>query len=384
MSKRVLASILPLLVGCLPIPQSVGGDESETSSGEGEGGVVESTTGTPGSDGLGGTGVDPTATDDGGTTSAVGDAEGTSTETGAVEMSSTGPDDPTNGSDSATTGTTGTIDDGCEDMLGEKISCDALADGPSIFNAIGLGCEGDPLETIPIGGWTFPPGLDPGSWGIATQFGTHVDMFGDPTFGPREGDSFLVLSNGTGVDPDPEGLLTFASLNVDGNNNSDDTDVPAPIAWPTTVNDLVWFQVDMEVPPGVTGFSIDMAYFSEEFPEWVGTAFNDALVLWAHSPSGSFNTCMTTAGDLCTVTSLWPSAYQASSEELQGTGFQGNGATGWQTVRAPAVAGETLQLTVALFDSGDTSFTTLVLLDAFQWECDGCDGTPGNECGFEP
>jgi len=380
MSKRVLASILPVLVGCLPIPQSVGGDESESSTADGEGGVVEPTTGAPGSDSLGGTGVDPTATNGGGTTSAVGDSEGMTTETGAVEMSSTGPDQPTDGSDS---GTTGTTDDGCEDML-EKISCDALADSPSIFNAIGLGCEGDPLETIPIGAFTFPPALDSESWGIATQYGTHLDGVGDPTFGPREGESFLVLSNGTGVDPDVDGLLTISTGATEPNTNSDGSAVPAPIAWPVLVNDLVWFQVDMEVPPGVTGFSIDMAYFSQEFPEWVGTDFNDALVLWADSPSGSFNTCMTTSGELCTVTSLWPSAYTVFSDELAGTGFEGHGATGWQTVRAPAVAGETLQLTVALFDTGDTWNTTLVLLDAFQWECDGCDGTPGNECGFEP
>lgn len=376
MSKRVLASILPLLAGCLPFPQSVGGDESDSSSADGEGGVVESTTTAP--DGLDGTGVDPSATD--GTTSAAEDSEGATTGTGSIEMSSTGPDAPTGGSDPTTTGT---AHDGCEDML-EKISCDALADGPSIFNAIGLGCEGDPLQTIPIGTWTFPPALDPESWGIATQYGTHVNGVGDPTFGPREGESFLVLSTGTGVDPDVDGLLTIGSLTAASNTNSDNSAAPAPIAWPVLVNDLVWFQVEMEVPPGVTGFSIDMAYFSQEFPEWVGTKFNDALVLWAHSPSGSFNACMTTAGEPCTVTSLWPSAYSLFSEELTETGFEGTGATGWQTVRAPAVAGETLGLTVALFDTGDTSVTTLVLLDAFQWECDGCDGTPGNECGFEP
>ena len=43
-----------------------------------------------------------------------------------------------------------------------------------------------------------------------------------------------------------------------------------------------------------------------------------------------------------------------------------------------------MQLTVAVFDGGDTIMNTVVLLDAFTWECDGCDGTPGNECGLQP
>lgn len=355
----------------------------------------------PATDSLGGTGMTPPPTD--GTTSIGVDDSGVSTNgddpdpstTEPGDVSTSGDDDDDAGSSSDTEGTStpattdatdssdtdDTSDVVCEEM--DYISCDALEDSPSIFNAIGLGCEGDPSETIPIGTWTFPPATDPDSWGIATQFGTHVDAMGDPTFGVREGESFLVLSTGNGVNPNEDGLLTFGTQDDDTNDNPDNSVAPAPIVWPYQGNDLVWFQVEIQAPPGVEGFALDVAFFSEEFPEWVGTNFNDALVVWVDTSVTSADYCGFT-GEPCTVTALWPTPYQPGDDELVGTGFQGDGSTGWRTLRGPAVPGEALQLTVALFDGGDTAFNAMALLDAFRWECEGCNGIPGNECGFQP
>ena len=388
-----------LLMGCVPPVDGVEETDGDTEGTSDDGGPL--TTAQPATDSLSGTGMTPPGTD--GTTSIGVDESGISTNgddpdpstTDPGGVSTSGDDDGTGSSDSDGTSTPVTTTDAtdtsdtddtsdvvCEEMP-NNISCDALADSPSIFNAIGLGCEGDPSETIPLGAWTFPPGLDPASWAIASQFGSHVDAMNDPTFGPREGESFLVLSNGTLEPVEADGQLPPISL-ADSNFNSDDSAAPAPIAWPENVSDLVWFQVELEAPPGVTGFTLDVAFFSEEFPEWVGTAFNDALVVWAHTSVDSINVCMTLDGAPCTVTGLWPSAYQPAAEELVDTGFNSDGSTGWQTLHGPAVPGETLQLTVAVFDAGDTIHTTLALIDAFSWECDGCDGTPGNECGFDP
>jgi len=391
-----------VLAGAGCVPTVVEGEpEDETSAAGSEAGPV--TTMGPATDSLGGTGMLPPATD--GTTSmGLDDAGGSSSGDppgGSTGLSTTGPTDPStsDGTDpsSDTGGTSGdptgtdatdtsdtddTSDVVCEDDV-EMVSCDALADGPSIFNAIGLGCEGDATETIPIGTWTFPPGLDPDSWAIASQFGTHLDPTGDPTFGAREGETFLALSSGNLEPVDADGLLP-AITDEDSNDNTDNSAAPAPIAWPNTVNDLVWFQVELDVPPGVTGFTLDIAFFSEEFPEFVGTTFNDALVIWAHTSTTSMDVCYPTAGSACTVTGLWPSAYQPGDDELVGTGFNNDGSTGWRTVRGPANPDEPLQLTVALFDAGDTIYTAMALLDAFAWECDGCDGTPGNECGLVP
>ena len=390
--------VLSLLVGCLPAPQSVGGDGSEGAPDDTSDSGLP-TTARPGSDDLEGTGADLPTTSSGDTSPVAGDSDETTTggddpgltstgdpSTTTIDPSTSDGEDPsTGGSDSATTEATGSADVACEEML-DKISCDALADSPTILNAIGLGCEGDPLETIPIGPWTFPPATDPESWGIATQFGTHLDMMGEPTWGPREGETFLVLSSGGGVDPDEDGLLTFDEQDTDPNGNPDNSPLPAPVNWPVPVsaNDLVWFQVELDVPAGVTGFSIDMAFFSEEFPENVGTTFNDSLVIWAETGVGAFETCATASGDpTCTVTGLWPTAYQGFDIEFNATGFSNDGATGWRTVRGPTAPNDTLQLTIAVFDLGDTTLNTLVLLDAFTWECDGCDGTPGNECGLQ-
>jgi hypothetical protein len=47
------------------------------------------------------------------------------------------------------------------------------------------------------------------------------------------------------------------------------------------------------------------------------------------------------------------------------------------------VPGETLEVTVALFDAGDVFWDTTALLDAFEWSCVGCNPTAG-ECGITP
>ena len=345
-----------LLIGCVPPIDGVEATDGATEGTSDDAGPL--TTNGPATDSLSGTGVTPpgTGTDgtDGtdGTTSIGVDESGISTNGDDPNPSTTDPGDTStsdgaDSDDSSDTGGTsapGTTTDAtdssdtddtsdvmCEEM--DNISCDALADAPSIFNAIGLGCEGDPSETIPIGPLTFPPATDPQSYGIATQFGTHLDAMAAPTWGPREGESFLVLSSGTGIEPDEEGVLSFSFPEPEGpNDNPDFSPLPAPIDWSTpptpvfpgglpgpTVNDLVWFQVDIEVPPGVTGFSLDMAFFSDEFPENVGTTFNDGLAVWVENGAASYEACANFDGEVtCTVTGLWARAVSRQRSGARG------------------------------------------------------------------
>lgn len=291
--------------------------------------------------------------------------------------------------------------------------CDALADAPTPLQAIGLDCPLPPEQAIPLTSSTFQS-ADPTAWQIGTALGTHVDPMGTPTWGPTHGDQLLMISTGFIASPDPAGQVTMSTLDQDANDNPDDKPLPAPIdptpgsggvpfmgcdgvgdcsdslwsqwlAGGTAANDLVWFQLRTEVPGGTHGFALDFAFFSEEFPESVGTTFNDMLVVWSSSETYVGNLCFVD-GQPCTVSTLWPVEYEGLAPELDGTGFatQGfdeGGGTGWFQLKGSAQPHEALELTFALFDMGDEVLDTLVLLDGFAWDCQGCTPTPDDRCG---
>ena len=321
------------------------------------------------------------------------------------------------------------VDPGCE-APGELIACDALADAPTQFQAIGLGCDGDANQVIPISNAVFNSAA--GAWRVATQFGTFIDpLSNEPLWGPREGEQLLIISTGAITAPNAQtGIVTMgAGAHQTGlaNANPDGQNLPAPMSpvdggqggpfvncdgvgdcsntveaqWDLgfgAANDLLWMQFDTAVPGGTNGFSFDFAYFSAEFPEWVDTSFNDMFLAWSASETYTGNLCFIN-DQPCTVTALCDSndacpdlAYcdeagcaNVAGNELAGTGFDGvGGSTGWFTANGSAAPGEDLQLTFAIFDMGDSSWDTAVLLDNWRWDCEGCVPSEVMGCGIEP
>ena len=73
--------------------------------------------------------------------------------------------------------------------------------------------------------------------------------------------------------------------------------------------------------------------------------------------------------------------YSATSEscigtgDLEGTGFEDHGGTGWLTTRGNVVGGEVITLRLAIWDLGDHALDSLVLIDNFKW--DAAEYTPG-------
>lgn len=337
---------------------------------------------------------------------AAGSSEGSS---GAVATGSTG--DSTGSTGDSGEGSTG--EEVCE-APGALVSCDSLADQPSPLQAIGLDCPGDANEAIPLLAGQFLS-TDPDAWRLATQYGTYIDgRSGLPLWGPTEGDQLLMISTGWIGQPDAMGRVTMDGLDLDANDNPDDKPLPAPMD-PTpgsggipfmdcdgvgdcsdslgaqwnggggVAQDLLWFQFRTEVPGGTHGFSLDFAFFSEEFPEYVDTTFNDMFVVWSSSETYVGNLCFVNE-EPCTVTALWPVDYPEFAPELDGTGFSldgfdDGGGTGWFQIKGSAQPHEELELTMALFDMGDDVLDTLVLLDGFAWDCQGCTPTPENPCG---
>lgn len=384
-------------------------DGATTHAGSTGGSTGDPTTGAPTSTSGASTGSgDPTT---GGTTDATtGDSTGASATTSTTEATTTSTTSgDSSGSGGSTIADTTTGDLNCE-APGILNVCDQGNDKDP-FHALGVGCPGAIENTIPITDTSF--NSQPIAWRTATGFGTAKDP-NDPAkllFRPREGAKFLVVSTGRVANLQPDGSLVEANPQYNNDNNfNPDTpnELPAPMSplvgsnggqggspfkgcdgvhdcsdsiepnWTLgngDPNDLLWGAFTVTVPAGVESFLFDAAFFSSEYPEYVGQKFNDMFIGWSTSEAYTGNVTFF-EGQPFTVTSLAQamenSGYTGDAPELAGTGFTGHGTTGWVTVQAPVTPGETFTFAFAIMDMGDSSKATVTLVDHWRWDCKGC------------
>ena len=386
------------------------------------GDIIVEGTGSSGAD-TGSTGViiDGAATTD--STTANSGAAGTTTDVGE----STGGSGDT-GDTSTTLVNPGTTGDG---STGEPVVCDAPAmplpcdhDSTDPFNAIGLGCSDDPGEAVTIED-AIVKALDSKSFRVATRFGSAQDPDKPalPAWRPREGERMLVLGTGLFPNLDENGALieengedSHSNGNLDdqkllpgvikhklGSNNGlggtpfvdcdglrDCSDTIWP-QWELAPNnvayDVFYMAFDLDAPAGTHGFALDFAFFSEEWPVYVDTTYNDMLVIWSTSEGYTGNVAYVDGAPL-TATALDPyMVYQPGDPRLAGTGFPGDdegAATDWMTARGSALPGEKFTVAIAIFDIGDALWDSVALVDHFRWDCEGCVAAPAGDCGVTP
>ncbi|MBL9102025.1 MAG: choice-of-anchor L domain-containing protein [Myxococcales bacterium] len=320
----------------------------------------------------------------------------------------TGPDDTSTGESSSSGADDTTAGEVCE-APGLLNVCDEGSDDP--FHALGLNCAGAPENTLPISNEKFTS--MPVAYTVATGFGSAEDPMapGELLFRPREGKKLLVISTGRVGALDDDGVLVETTPQYDNANNFNPDNpnaLPAPMSplpgsnggmggapftdcdgvhdcsdsidpnWTLgngDPNDLLFARFDITVPAGTHGFEFDVAFFSSEYPEFVGDKFNDMFIGWSTSEAYTGNVTFY-ADQPFTVTALAQamevSGYVDAAPELAGTGFEGNGSTGWTTVSAPVIPGETFTFAMAIMDMGDSSKATVAVLDAWRWSCQGC------------
>jgi hypothetical protein len=295
---------------------------------------------------------------------------------------------------------------------GDHIVCD---DDDDPFHAIGLNCPGVPGNSTPIYNEILTANDDE-TWYTITQFGS------SNLWQPKEGNRMLIMSTGTLDAPDGNGVLTqaagvtenlFVGMNRNKTKNMDNQQLPAPMnavdgsggtpfmdcdcvndcsdtleaQWDlgeNKANDLIWFRFDLAVPAGTYGYEFDFAWFSSEYPEWVGSKYNDVFVVWSTSETYTGNITFINDQPL-TVTALENEMqYKENSNQLDGTGFEGvGGATGWFTAQGSVAPGELFTLAWAVFDMGDEVLDTAILVDNFKWTCEGCKPEEDG-CGIIP
>ena len=388
-----------------------------------------------------GTGTTASATggESTGATSEAGSTDGDEAGTSGAPGTSGGVD--TDGADD--TGTSGDPDLPPCPLAALHTPCDVISDDP--LHAMGLGCSSlgpdylDKENAVAITKLEFKAAGEQGGkrpWQVARAYGSYLDPGTQkPFWAPREGEKLLLISSGLLPAPDAAGAVVIpgsAVYNDVGGAPWDDDLLPPPMSpepgspdpkgfkdcdgegdcsntlqaqWELgggDPNDRMWFSFEVTAPSiaagdlaDANGYNFMFAFFSAEFPEWVDTNFNDIFVVWQDSLDYTGNITFID-GQPLTVTALWPIDYQGQcelldpqcsgeDEHLDGTGYrQDGGATGWYLASGGVQPGETFRLAFAILDMGDSTYDTTAILDAWQWDCEGCVPNERDSCGVRP
>lgn len=92
------------------------------------------------------------------------------------------------------------------------------------------------------------------------------------TWFPTEGSTFAILSTGLAAAASLPNDSGSRSTSLSGLNNNQG-------------NDLVRLHLQLKVPSDINCASFDFAFYSEEFPEWVGSKFNDTFTAQLNNSS---------------------------------------------------------------------------------------------------
>jgi len=176
--------------------------------------------------------------------------------------------------------------------------------------------------------------------------------------------------------------------------------------------DYVTLTFDIEVPIYANSFSFNFNFLSREYPDWVGSAFNDTFEVWLTSNAFNGQIVFDHNGNPVTVNNALFTLNDPAM--LQGTGFcqdmtqpgftacsdtngdgtidmndaacDCDGSTGWVTTIAPCQPGEIMSLSFEIYDVADGILDSGVLIDNFAFsEQDVPDGPwTGDDTPDEP
>lgn len=277
------------------------------------------------------------------------------------------------------------IDDDCNDKVDE-----ATAPCPEIPGNDGLSFAASMDVCAP---WVTKAEInhesDPAARSIRATFGKYKPR------GP--GASMVVLSTGIAGD---KSAMNFIQQQPGTAFHNDD---PNPLPQPSksvcyqgpdelNVHDLVKLTLTLKVPTNAKSFSFNFNFMTAEYPEYVGSQYNDKFLVIVDSKSFKGNvsfdktmqpiTVNVAFFEVCDTADICNGQKQnmcmKPANELDGTGFEidapkpwdGNrigGGTGWLTTTAPVTPGETITLRFILFDEGDRIYDSVAVLDNFKW-----------------
>jgi hypothetical protein len=182
---------------------------------------------------------------------------------------------------------------------------------------------------------------------------------------PREGGTYGIITTGNAALVDDANTAENTGYGWFTNNP----------AMGTSVRDWNTYRFDL-VASGATSncLAFDFRFYSDEFPEFVGSQFNDAFIAQLGNPAitvdpttgvitapGNF---AAGAGDMISVNESGPSS--TSAEAALGTTY--DGATTLLTARAPVTPGAPNSLFLTIFDQGDSAYDSAAFIDNIRYE----------------
>ncbi len=232
---------------------------------------------------------------------------------------------------------------------------------------------------------SFNVDADPRSHALASAFSRNGP------FTPRQGESFVILSSGLA---DYDFSQTCPQEGTAFNNSHPDPDPDA--GWDATAIDYVELALEIAVPSNAQSFQFDFHFFSTEYPEWVGSEYNDTFWVNLTSPDLNGNISFDKNGtpirinnaffDICDPDPSKPQTASMCSKpsvSLTGTGYakecvmdsiSAGGSTDWlytlSPVKNPSTPKppDTIKLVFSIFDKGDPVLDSTVLIDNFRWK----------------
>ena len=226
---------------------------------------------------------------------------------------------------------------------------------------------------------------------------------GDPGYTSEDSDGYPMYEDG------PAEYLA-------ANNNTLETSASCPVPEPS-FHDTLRVSTRIRVPTNAQGIKFQFRFFTYEFPAWVCTEWNDVFLALLTSGHEDIpldkNISFDQAGNPISVNSAFftaceprvcgvvPDGVYMDLPDVDNDGcpdslscnpetnlcendlgacpdgaeallaFSGDtakgGATGWLSTTAPVIPGEEITLEFMIWDTGDASYDSLILLDGFEW-----------------
>jgi len=285
----------------------------------------------------------------------------------------------------------------CMCTIPDHVACDNGVSDP--YRAMGLNCPGE----LQVNAKT---NADPGAVGVRSSFGQAN------IFNPREGSQYAVIGSGFVADLNkvtPQGDFDLGPTHCNddlANAANPGANLPAPIKINPAAGDCSQGQgvgtgdcsatiqgqfsqgggafdyaelrFTLQVPPDVTSFSYDFAFFSVEYPAYYGSSFNDMYIGWLESEQWTGNISFDQNGN--------PISLNAGFLEFKddggnlavfgGTCMRQHAGTNWLQTTAGVTPGEQITVVFAIFDLADPILDSYIFLDNFKWGCEPTGNKP--------
>lgn len=133
-----------------------------------------------------------------------------------------------------------------------------------------------------------------------------------------------------------------------------------------TSGDRATLTLDLAAPSTANSLVLDFFFLSAEYPEYVGSAYNDTFEANISGSAWSGNAAIDSQGNGININTVLFAV--TSAQDLAGTGFENvGGGTGWLSVVVPVDPSTDVGIELTVYDVYDGILDSAVALDDFYW-----------------